>query len=325
MPSNITTEVTGIFQSDVIIRSAILTAIAELRASPWLLDYVFASLPKDQITKVEYGEKQVATAKKWFMSTNIPVFMVTRNDDIKLPAISISLIESTEAENTFSDTHYQVSEANAEVWLNLSDRFTPVSYSAATGVMKVPESLVQELILAPGMSIIDATGKEHEILEVTDATTVVIKAGTVASFTDAVVRSARPSAVTTMESVVMKEVYAIGCHAGQDYQLMYLHSILTFILLRYKETLLEARGFERTQVNSSDLRKNEAFDPEEAYSRHIQITGYVRQMWPKAVDARITTVAMTPLLATRSDEPGGIEVVEVELDLDQDALTARPA
>lgn len=64
LSNSLTTEALGIHQSDVIIRTAIVAALADLRANPWLLDYVFASLPKDEMTMKDYGEKSVEKAKE---------------------------------------------------------------------------------------------------------------------------------------------------------------------------------------------------------------------------------------------------------------------
>jgi hypothetical protein len=327
LPPSLTTEVTGIHQSDVVIRSAIIAAIADLRANPWLLDYVFASLPKDSVTMADYGEREIAAAKKWFMSTNIPVFMSTRIDDVKLPAISISLLESTEAETTLGDTHYKVTEDNDSAWPALAGPFSPVEYSAATGIMKIPETI--DLILAPGMVVVDSVGRAHEILEVPETYTLQLKAGTVGDFTDALIKGTRPSYVANLESVVMKETYSIGCHVNSEQtHLTYLHSILTFILLRYKESLLEARGFERSQINSSDFRRNESFDVELAFSRHLNITGYVRQIWPKAIKPKLTGLAVSPLMVIDSgklpaDADPNAGPDEASWIGDQDALTAK--
>jgi hypothetical protein len=323
LPPSMTTEVTGIHQSDVIIRSAIIAAMADVRANPWLLDYVFASLPKDPLTMKEYGEREIDAAKKWFMSTNIPVFMSTRVDEVKLPAISISLLESTEAETTLSDTHYQVQEDNDSAWPALAGPFSPTEYSAATGIMKVPDL---GIILAPGMVVVDSIGRAHDILEVPDADTIQIKAGTVADFSGAYLKGARPSFIAQLESVVMKETYSIGCHVDSEQtHLTWLHSILTFILLRYKETLLEARGFERTQINSSDFRRNESFESEFVFSRHLNITGYVRQVWPKAIKPKITATAITPLMISDSGKlPADTDPNDASWIGDEDALTFKP-
>lgn len=305
------TEALGIFQSDIAIRSAIIMAIADLRANPWLLDYVFASLPKDELTMKAYGEKEVAAAKKWFSNTNIPVFLNVRQDDSSLPCISIMLQDSTEAENTLGDIHYVPSEQVAtNTWPILAGPFNPITYSAATGIMQVPDSIGNGIIIAPGMVLVDKIGKSYPILEVFSRSSFTIASGTIADFGSALLKGAKPAFIAQLESLSMKETYVLGCHVqGEPVFLTYLHSILVFILLRYKQALLEARGFERSVINSTDLRKNSSFDPEVVFSRFISITGYVRQYWPKTIDQRITSTSTTTTV-------DGAEVQENEDDLD---------
>src|SRR5574338_1571034 len=84
-------EALGIHQSDVIIRTAIVAALADLRADPRVLDYIFASLPADEKTREDYGEKSVAAAKKWFLNNKIEVSMVPVMDKAKAPLITIKL------------------------------------------------------------------------------------------------------------------------------------------------------------------------------------------------------------------------------------------
>ena len=292
LSNELTTEALGIHQSDVIIRTAIVAALADLRANPWLLDYVFASLPKDEMTMKDYGEKSVEKAKEWFLKTKIPVAMVPRLNEAQVPCITIKLQDSTESEVTLADVHYQTSELNDGVWPNIVGPFTPAKYNAATGIMVLPEEVQANAVLAPNMVVLDATGKVHTIEEVFEDGSFSIKQGTIADFKGAVIRGQKPSYVTQLESVAYRENYLIGVHvSGEPVYLTWLHSILVFCLLRYKQVLLESRGFERSVVNSTDFDRNEFFEAEMVFSRYLTITGYVRQYWPKSIDPRVTHFA----------------------------------
>lgn len=309
-------EITGWFQSDVIIRSALVEGIADLRRNPYLIDFIFASLAKDDLTKAVYGEKEIAQAKKWFRATEIPVFMATRLDKPKFPCVSISLLESSETENTLADVHSTPSEDNDSEWPDLSDPFSPTSYTASTGIMVLPTVVTDNLILAPGMVIMDDVGRAHTILEVSDRDTIVLAENTVAAFGNATVRGQRPSRVTTIESCKMKEAYQIGCHVmGESFFLTYLHSIISFILLRYKEVLMEARGYERSTISSSDFRRNDYWESENVFSRHINLTGYVQQMWPKLISNKITGSSVVPVYSSTGTS---IDVVVPEINVDSE-------
>jgi hypothetical protein len=291
LPDNMTSAL-GIFQADVIIRTAIVAALADMRKNPWLIDYAFASLPKDELTHKDYGAKSVSAAKEWFLKTKVPGVMVPRLNDAQVPCISIHLQSSEESEVTLGDVHYQATEANDSSWPTLTSSFNPVNYSAATGIMVVPQEIQNQLVIVPGMILVDAVGKSHEIIDAFDDGSFSLSQGTVADFKDSVIRPARPAYITHLESVGYRETYQIGCHVGSEpVYLTWLHSLVCFALLRYKQAYLEARGFERSVFSSSDFSRNESFESELVFSRYINLTGSVRQYWPKEVKATITSTS----------------------------------
>lgn len=291
-----TTRALGIFQADVIIRSAIIEGIADLRRNPYLLDYILAGLAQDELTKKAYGEKEIAQFKKFFLRTEIPVVMNTRRGIPQLPAISIMLQESAEVEQTHGDINYETQETREADWTPLAGPFAPTAYDPATGNMTLPPSLIEELVVVPGMFVIDATGKAFEIVDMvaTETNDVVVVLGSkdiVADFRKSFIKGAQPKLVTTLESVSLRETYSIGCHVeGKSIHLTYLHSILIFILLRNKQALLEARGFESTSLQSGPFDFDRATEVETAYARFVSISGRVRHTWPKAVTERVQAV-----------------------------------
>lgn len=296
LPPSMTTEALGIHQSDVIIRTAIVAALADLRANPWLLDYVFASLPRDDRTMKDYGEKEVQRAKEWFLKTNIPIFMVPRLDESKVPCITIKLLDSQESEVTLGDVHYQEKEDLDTAWPALTPAFTPTRYNPATGIMVVSDQIQASVVITAGMLVIDAVGKSHVILEVFEDGSFNLEQGTMADFTNAVIKGSKPAFVTRLESVGYRESYQIGVHvSGEPVYLTWLHSIIVFVLLRYKQALLEARGFERSVFSSSDFDRNDQFESEFIFSRYLNMTGFVRQYWPKDINPKITSFLPQPI------------------------------
>ncbi len=297
------TEILGIHQSDILIRSAVIWALKRMRDNPKLIDSVFRSLAEDDLTKLDYGDQEIARAKEWFLKTDIPVFMSYRVDEPKFPCISISLQESSETENTLGDVHYVTSEDTEGDWPAISGPFTPTAYSPSSGMMVIPADPIAGLTLAPGMYVIDRDGRAHLVNEVLDDDTIAVTAGTVADFTGAILKGAKPRLVTSIESANCRETYQIGCHVqGESFYLSWLHSILLFTLFRYRQDLLERRGFERSSVTSSEFRRNSEFDQELVFSRGITINGFVRQVWPKDEFERID-VADTTLVVRTTDTP----------------------
>lgn len=325
LPSSMTSAL-GVHQSDIILRSAIIAGIADMRANPWLLNSVFASLAQDTLTMADYGEQEIAQAKKWFLSTDIPVFMATRVDEAKFPCISIALQESVETEATLGDVHYDPQETMESEWPPLAGPFSPVAYSAGAGMMRLPASVAEAVALVPGMVLIDRVGRMHPVLEVLDDDTIAIKAGTIADFGAALLKGPKPQFVTTLESLAFRETYSIGLHVqGEPVHLTYLYSVIAFVLLRYKEALLEARGFERSTIAWSSFTRNEQTEVELVFSRYCTLTGYVRNYWPKATSKRLELYTGT-LIAGRDGEgpivtPDGSAPTGDELWLAEDEPT----
>lgn len=286
-----TTESQGIFQPDIILRTALVEAMRDLRANPSLLDHVFNSLPNDPLTAKIYGVKEGAKAKEWFLKTDIPVHVVPKMDEAKVPCISIKLISSQEAEIQLGDVHFVPQEDNDANWPDLSTVFTPINYDPKTGVVTVPDSVLQYLSLSVGTVLIDANGGEHEIVDVPAVNQATIVPLSGIDLKNAVIKGPRPSWVMSMESAGYQETYQIGLHvSGDPVYMLWLHSIIVFILLRYKQALLEARGLQKTVFSSSDLERNEQFETEFIFSRYISLTGNVRHFWPKYITRKIVYV-----------------------------------
>lgn len=286
--STTTTKVLGVFQADIIIRTGLISALADIRANPWLLDCVFASIAQDPISRKEYGEKSIQAAKDWFLKTNIPVLMAPVIDEFKLPCITITLADSNEvvSEMTLGDIHSVPHETDDRTWPALCVPFTPAEYIPETGIMTFVEEL--EIPVFPGQFIIDSKGRSHEILEVHTSTEIKITPDTVADFRGSVIKSASPAWVTSIESASYRETYKIGIHvAAEPVFLTWLHSIVVLALHRYKEILFEARGFERSGFSSADFAYDPQGESELGFTRYITMTGYVRQYWPKAITGRI--------------------------------------
>jgi hypothetical protein len=279
----------GIFQGDIIIRTAVKAAIDDLRANPWALDYVFSSLAADELTISTYGQKEIDRAKQWFLNNDIPVVNNLRVDNLRLPCVSISMQESSEQDNTLADKNYDVEEIFNEYSPVLYGPFAAMSYDSETGRLMMPVEVLNTTIPAEGMIIEDASGCSSSITEahgeeVYVAPNLLLKTGKLWL-------KSRFKQKVQLEAANFKESYVIGCHSrGEPFECLYLHSIILFCMMRYRQKLLEERGFVRSSVSSTDVRVNESFDTEIVYSRFITLNGYVRQFWPKQITNPIENV-----------------------------------
>lgn len=291
------TKILGITQLDIIVRNAIEAALMDLRANTWLLDYVFASLPQDDLTKNTYGKATVDRAKEWFLGNFPQVVTGPVMDEMKLPLIEVEVGESSEAvaELSTGDVHWEATEENTADSPILAGPFVPASYEAETGTVTLVEAL--DVPVFAGQVLIDYRGTKHVIEEVLSDTEIKLPDGTIADFSRAILKSADPAWRIEIESASYKETCRVNVYTQSEPEwLIWLHSIVVFSLLRYKETLLEARGYERTVLASTRPRLAEFSGTEIAFARTIEMSGYVRQYWPKAVHRKVDGILFDKLI-----------------------------
>ncbi len=308
----------GIFQSDIIVRSAIAAALDDIRAKPWLLDFIFQSLLNDPLTRRYYGEEEINTAKDWFLNNDIPVKMAYRLDGVVAPLIALTLTESSEDAATLGDVHYEPVEDIDPIEINVTKpalTFTPTAFDPLTGTVTVASSVDLSFIFS-GMIVREkATSKTYVIDSVGDHQFVILPSSplSLANLTRATIESSNKLQIVSLESIVYREGFRIDLFvSGNHTHLLYLHSILVFALNRYKQSLLESRGFERSQVSSTSLGKFERSESEIIFTRAINLTGYVRQYWPKEVRPRIDGMYVGPGLDVTDLSFGGIKILGAE-------------
>lgn len=242
------TKALGIFQGDIVIRTAILMGLRELRDRPELLDYCFAWLPQDEYTAKQYGTATVEAAKRWYLNTEVNVSLDVRVGEAKLPMVSITLGDSQESDSTLGDIHYDPAEDGPE-----------------------------------------------------------------------------PNMVTNLESVRHNEMYTISIYVqGEPEQLLFLYSIMLFVLYRYKKDYLEGRGFEISRVNGGRMAPVEIVDRENIFGRPISISGSVRHYWPAKQGEKLTQAPEVRILVDTPEKqsPPGTDLSDPTWMLEEDVIGA---
>ena len=295
----------AIFQGDLVVRNALLSGIADLRANGWLLDDIFAQCATIASFEREFGYKEIARARKWFEGAEIPVVMNHRADDLRAPCITISLGSSRERtdrasmsdeglEEELDDTQtIEPTEVRSSPLIVLGP-FAPAGYDPATGLITLPAGVSSALVF-PDQSVRDLKdGRTYPIEEVVSDSQIRIAAGvTTATFDRCTVVPKYQTMALRRQLSYFDETYNIGLHvAGDPAQLLWLHAIAVFVLLRYKQALLEMNGFELSTFQSSDMMRNEAFETEKVFSRFITLSGVVQQDWVEYISPRVEGVVI---------------------------------
>jgi hypothetical protein len=283
----------GMVPSDILIRGAIMAGLDDLRKNSFLLDYIFMWYANDDLTNKTYGEAERQRAKKWFLNTEIFVSMNYRADDVKFPLVSIGLQSSTEDFATLGDVNYETQEdvpseeisATPEI---LMGPFTPKSYDSTTGTVTLPDNLDTGNIFVNTILVDVVNGNGYPVIQVNEGSTFKIASGVTANFTNAFIAPIDSFYVAQLESCLFKQTFSIKLFAQNDpLYVLYLQSIIESILMRYKETLLEARGFDRSTHSVGPLYNYSETDKDMVWARDITLSGYVRQYWPKMISPKI--------------------------------------
>ena len=256
------------------------------------MQLIFANLAKDPKTAALYGEKERNQAINWFNNTQIPVLWDLRLAADKIPSISYSIQSCEQTEETLADAHYQIAEDVSPEWEAFTKKFNP-NYIPVTGVMTVPIEAIQAPI-SEGAVLVTRTGAQYPILEVINVNQFVIARNLIVNLNDSYIKGNKPSLTSGVESCRFKEVLKIGCHvSGDPTSLIYLHSICFYILLKYRKTLLEARGFERSTISSGPYMRDDRFQmgADSCFSRFTNLVGYVTMNWSSKQVQKLESVA----------------------------------
>jgi hypothetical protein len=321
----------GLFNGDLVIKTAIELGMKDIRQNPWLIDDIFSQVVSDPYLKDAYGQKEVDACKEWFLNNDIPVYMRYRRDKDEFPCITIALQSSNEKNEMkhMGDTSTEIevlmpNQINKPI-AYIVKPFTPVSYDQYTGEVVVPNN-VKISKVSPGMILVNpANGNGYIIASVQDQS-IFIEQGIEISASQLGVVPQFPFYKARREHTFFQENYSVGCHVhGDPAALIWLHAIVMYSLLRYKEGLLESRCFMEASFSSSDFGPNNSFNNpggELVYSRHITITGQTEVSWLKTPERIIESVEVVDI-----HEPfkGGIKIISQKapefLDTDDDAWT----
>lgn len=290
-----------IFASDMSIKTMIELGLDDIRKNPWLISDILSDCVTNPYLAEKYGQSQIDSCKEWFLNNQVDIYMAERKDKDRLPCITINLGNSQE-----KDDMKHMGDQSSEV-VKLLPRdinkpipyvvkpFTTFTYDSSTGIVTIP-STVDLKSVAVGMILVDpATGNGYAILDVASVGILIDQNLTLTATQFAVVPQFQ-FYQARVEHAFFQETYKIDCHTHGDPQsLLWLHSIVLYSILRYRESLLEANGFGQSSISSSDMYANPAYSGpggEIAYSRSITLTGMVENTWIKAPKRIIEKVAL---------------------------------
>lgn len=307
----------GIFQLDMTVKTAIELGLQDMLDNPWLIDHLLEDAIQNPYLKDKYGQKQIDACKEWFKNNKINIYMRPRNDKDQFPCVCITLGPSPEKEAMKS-----MADQSTESVMLLPQKidkpipfvmkpFVPTNYSMEMGTVGVPEDAKGLENVAEGMILVDPDkGQGFVIKEITDEG-FVIDPGIELDATRLAVVPAHQYYVARLEHSFFQSTCDISCYAHGDPQnTLWLHSIVLYSILRYRESLLESQGFSESSVASSALQDNPNYsgpNGEQSFVMSISLTGQVENTWIKSPRRVIEKVVLREKKG--SGFTGGIKIL----------------
>lgn len=291
----------GIFQGDIIIKTAIELGIEDMRKNPWLVDHMLSDLVNISYFTDKYGQKQIDACKEWLNNNQIDVYMRGRDDKDRLPCVTIQMGGSDEKE----EMKLMADQSTEKIALlpnkigkpipYVIKPFTPVGYDDSTGELSLDDS-IDLAGVSVGMILVNpANGQGYVILDITP-NGITIEAGMEIVASQFGIVSQFQYYEARIEHSFFAESYIIKCHAHGDPQnVLFLWSIIKYSILRYRESLLEANGFAQSSINSGPPDFDESFTTnggEKAWTRFITLSGQVENSWVKSPRRFIESVVL---------------------------------
>ncbi len=292
----------GIWQGDVIIKAMLERGLEDLRKNDWLINHALESLMINPYIADRYGKANIEACKTWFKNNKIDIYMRPRNDKDLPPCITIT---PGSAPEKIDMKHMADLSVNRRLLLPLEigkpipfvvKPFIPVSYDSSTGEVGINPDTIGFGSISPGMILVNPTNGEGYVIIGVNPGIINVEAGLNIDASQLAVVPKHSFYEARIEHAFFQENYTIGCWAHGDVQtLIWLHTLVMYTILRYRESLLEAAGFAESSVSSGEILEDPNYEGpggELGFVRLIQLTGQTESSWLKQPHRFIETVVI---------------------------------
>jgi len=292
----------AIYQTDAVFRRMIEIILNDIRENPYVIQDALSDFVNDDMLSI-YGQDEIDNAKKWFKENKVAVFLEHRLDMVTYPCVTVQINgheERKELARTGDLTATVETYTASEIGKTISyvvEPFDYISYDQVNGHFITPPE-VDLTIIEKGMVFIDSKGVGF-IVDSVNNTGILIAPGTAVTATRMGVLPEYRIFKLRREIATFQETVTIGCHShGDPSTNLWLHTIILYGLLRYREGMLESRNFQLATYSSSEMMKSENFGNggENGYSRFITIKGIVENTWIKAPKRVLETTGASPAI-----------------------------
>lgn len=300
-----------ISQTDIIIYEALKLGLQDIRENLWLIDDIFSVLKDDRFVASQTGQSELEAIKNWFQNTDIPVLLKYRVDKETFPCVTVALGSSQEKYEMkhLADLSTEVETLSPSQTKKpisfIVKKFIPLSVNSSEGYLVVGPDFSFRGVRA-GQVLVDlTTGLSVPIIRV-DNNRIYFSVDERLELAELAIAPEFPFYKVRREHTFFQENVSIGCHvAGDPIQALWLSSIVVYVLLRYRESLLEGKYYTQSSITLSELVPNEEYGgvaSDLVYSRYINMSGQVEYSWLKGLKRVVEKIELENF---RSDEDIG--------------------
>lgn len=303
-----------VLSPDILLKTAIEVALADMRARPYLVEDCFSGLADDPMSKSEYGWREVARARDWFVNNNILVTLAFRIDKPVTPSINIVDQGAQEmvGERTALGDDRSTVETISPKGIRKTPQYvvpphTPAAYDPVSGLVTLPKPYTTQN-MAAGQFLVTPDGKAYEVRKLAGKSAYYIAPTPSLQLTGCWVAPSYSVWNLQREQTFMRHTYLLECVASSDsVQAEWLGAVVLYALQRYKEAFLEARGFELSSVVAHPLMSEGKYGADNVFSKNITLTGQAELSWIKFIAPRFEKTGEGILIMDGPRTPPGYQ------------------
>ena len=314
-----------IYQGDLRIKAALTIGLEDISKNLWLIDDILGDTVSNEYMRRFYGS-QIESCKQWIQNNRINILMSERDDKVEFPAITIELgsIDEKMELRHMGD----LSVESVKLLPNTINKPIPYvlkpipgSYNQTTGVFTFGSDVDLNNV-SPKMVLVNpATGTGYIIQSIT----VLNQVNLLPELSLPVGQYGIIPEYQYYESRIghafMQENYTITAHAMDQQTTLWLHTIVMYLLLRYRQVLLESQGGAESIIKSTKLYPNADYSDagQVIWSRQINLSLQTEARWIAQPHRIIENVA----IGNGNGYEGGIKIISNITDKLEDLDTVN--
>ncbi len=317
----------SLFLGDLRIKAALTLGLEDIAKNDWLIDDILGDTISNEYMRRFYGS-QIASCKQWLLNNRVNIMLSEQQaDKLEFPAITIEI--GTIDEKMEMRHMGDLSTQSIKLLPNNINKPIPYvirptitgTYSPTTGVFVFNE-MVDLNNVSPGMVLVDPiNGVGYVIQGVTAANQINLLTGlTIPNVTFGIIPEYQYYDAK-IGHAFMQESYRVGCHGMDQQTTLWLHSISMYLLLRYRQSLLEAQGGAESIIKSSKMYANADYSDagQVIWTREINLSLQSESRWIAQPHRIIENIA----IGNGNGYEGGIKIISNITDDFEDLNTVN--